>query len=55
MAKETADFYCNTIKEKVDSLLLKYETQSLIKEEYKNKANEIIINNIKKKILEGKE
>ena len=55
MAKETADFYCNAIKEKVDSLLLKYETQSLIKEEYKNKANEIIINNIKKKILEGKE
>lgn len=50
-AKGYADAYCNIIKNKVDSLLPKIEDNNKIKELYTKKANEIIIKNIKQKIL----
>lgn len=51
-AKEMADFYCHTIKEWVDELLLTAIENKEIKQQYLDKANEIIkkavINSVKK-------
>lgn len=51
-AKIAAESYCKKIKEKVDELLLKDYKEKGFKEEYLKRTNQIIINNIKKQILE---
>lgn len=53
-AEEYADIYCGLIKGLVDSLLTEVQENTQIKKEYNQKANEIIIKNIEKKILEDK-
>lgn len=51
-AKEMADFYCQTIKEWIDELLLTVKENKEIKQQYLDKTNEIIkkavINSVKK-------
>ena len=53
-AQYYADFYCRFIKDITDKLLNNLEENGKIKEEFTKKSKEIIIKNIKKKILEGK-
>lgn len=52
-AQDTAELYCELIKREVNRLIVKEESGDFRKA-YQLKANEIIIKNIKKKILEGK-
>lgn len=52
-AQDTAELYCELIKREVNRLVVKEESGDFRKA-YQLKANEIIIKNIKKKILEGK-
>ena len=52
-AQDTAELYCELIRREVDRLVVKEESGDFRKA-YQLKANEIIIKNIKKKILEGK-
>lgn len=47
-----AKMYCDIIKEKVDKLLLNNYEEKGFKEKYLKRTNQIIINNIKKQILE---
>lgn len=51
-AKYYADFYCRFIKDMSDKLMVNLEENNKIKESYKEKTNKIIIDNIKRKILE---
>ena len=51
-AKNFANIYCALIKAKVDTMLTDEVETAQWREAYKRKAAEIIINNIKKKILE---
>ena len=53
-AQYYADFYCRFIRDITDKLLNNLEENGKIKEEFTKKSKEIIIKNIKKKILEGK-
>lgn len=54
-AQYYADFYCKFIKDMSDKLMIDLEENNKIKEQYKEKTNKIIIDNIKRKILEDNE
>lgn len=51
-AIEMAEFNRNLVKQEVEELLEKCTENSIIKEQYKKMTNKIIIDNIKRKILE---